>query len=255
MSSHGHSRERAHGSRARIVLAGLSGSITAVAVLLAAAAVLACTGGGGGHGSRHGGGSYGGSQRGGGSYSKGEHGSYDHGRSNASYNKGEHSSYDQGRSNASYDKSKGEGHGANGKGGGGNSANAHEHVTICHATPPDTAANGYVRISPSASGVYHGHYREHAADIIPPFTYNGQTYSLNWDSTGQAIWNNGCVVPDSATTTTTTSTSSGSGSSSSSGSSSTGGVASATATKSGVKAVTHRAHPARAKTGAASFTG
>src|SRR5579884_3534721 len=47
-----------------------------------------------------------------------------------------------------------------------------QHVTICHATgSPDTAGNGYVMISPSASGVYHGHLREHAADIIPPFTY------------------------------------------------------------------------------------
>src|SRR5207248_8742017 len=55
-------------------------------------------------------------------------------------------------------------------------------------TPPDTAANGYVMISPSASGVYHGHLREHAADIIPPFLYSGQTYSLNWDTTGQAIF-------------------------------------------------------------------
>jgi hypothetical protein len=81
----------------------------------------------------------------------------------------------------------------------GNSANAHEHVTICHATPPDTAANGYVRISPSAAGVYNGHLKEHAADIIPPFTYSGQTYSLNWDATGQAIWNNGCAVPSSST--------------------------------------------------------
>jgi hypothetical protein len=79
----------------------------------------------------------------------------------------------------------------------GNSANAQERVTICHATPPDTAANGYVQITLSASGAYHGHLREHAADIIPPFAYNGVTYSLNWDATGQAIFANGCVVPSS----------------------------------------------------------
>jgi hypothetical protein len=89
--------------------------------------------------------------------------------------------------------SKSNGNGASGSQG--NSANAHEHVTICHATPPDTAANGYVEISPSAAGVYNGHLKEHAADIIPPFTYSGQTYSLNWDANGQAIFANGCVVP------------------------------------------------------------
>lgn len=92
----------------------------------------------------------------------------------------------------------------NGNGKGGGSGNGATHVTICHATPPDTAANGYVRISPSASGVYHGHYREHAADIIPPFVYDGHTYSLNWTATGQAIWNNGCVVPSSTSGTTAT---------------------------------------------------
>ena len=134
----------------------------------------------------------------------------------------------------------------------GNSANAQRHVTICHATPPDTAAHGYVRISPSASGVYHGHLRQHQADIIPPFVYNGVTYSENWDATGQAIWNNGCVVPAASTTTTTTTTTAGSTTTTTSTAS---GVASATATKSGVKAVTHRARPARARTGAASFTG
>lgn len=91
----------------------------------------------------------------------------------------------------------------NGGGNAGGNGNGATHVTICHATPPDTAANGYVRISPSASGVYHGHLQEHAADIIPPFVYKGVTYSLNWDATGQAIWNNGCVVPSSTGGTTT----------------------------------------------------
>ena len=89
---------------------------------------------------------------------------------------------------------------------------AHLHVTICHATgTPDNAGNGYVMISPSASGVYHGHYRQHGADIIPPFTYNGQTYSLNWTATGQAIFNNGCrpvaaVAPTTQAQTLTTTT-------------------------------------------------
>jgi uncharacterized repeat protein (TIGR01451 family) len=94
----------------------------------------------------------------------------------------------------------------NGGGNAGGNGNGAQHVTICHATPPDTAANGYVRISPSASGVYHGHLQQHDADIIPPFVYKGQTYSLNWDANGQAIWNNGCLVPGSTTSGTTTDT-------------------------------------------------
>jgi hypothetical protein len=72
-------------------------------------------------------------------------------------------------------------------------------VTICHATgTPDNGANGYVSISPSVSGVLNGHLSQHEADIIPPFTVNGVTYSQHWDAAGQAIYNNGCVVPASA---------------------------------------------------------
>jgi len=68
------------------------------------------------------------------------------------------------------------------------------HVTICHAT--GSATNPYVRISPSVSGVYHGHLgHQDLRDIVPPFTYNGQTLSENWDSNGQAIYNNGCAAP------------------------------------------------------------
>jgi hypothetical protein len=133
----------------------------------------------------------------------------------------------------------------------GNSANAKQHVTICHAAPPDTfPAKHYVRISPSASGVYHGHLRQHDADIIPPFVYNGVTYSENWDATGQAIWNNGCVAPDSTTTTdtTTTTTTTTTGST-------TSGVAGASVTKGGVKAVTHSTTRAKPAAAAASFTG
>jgi hypothetical protein len=71
---------------------------------------------------------------------------------------------------------------------------AHEHVVICHATGSST--NPYVRISPSAAGVYHGHLgHQGGRDIVPPFIWNGQTFSENWDSNGQAIWNAGCAVP------------------------------------------------------------
>lgn len=91
------------------------------------------------------------------------------------------------------------------------------HVTICHRT--GSHSNPYVVISPSASGVYHGHYLEHNehavfpntagdgkwGDIIPPFQYQGVTYSLNWNADGQAIWSNGCrPLTNGGTTATTT---------------------------------------------------
>jgi hypothetical protein len=69
-------------------------------------------------------------------------------------------------------------------------------VTICHAT--GSATNPFVVITPSASGVYHGHLgssHQDGRDIIPPFTYNGQTYSQNWDAEGQAMWATGCQPP------------------------------------------------------------
>jgi hypothetical protein len=79
------------------------------------------------------------------------------------------------------------------------SASAHAHVVICHATGSST--NPYVRISPSAAGVFHGHLgHQDGRDIVPPFVWNGQTYSENWDANGQAIWNAGCAVPAAAAT-------------------------------------------------------
>jgi hypothetical protein len=88
------------------------------------------------------------------------------------------------------------------------------HVTICHRT--GSRHNPYVVISPSAAGVYHGHYSQHNehavfpntasdgkwGDIIPPFQYNGVTYSLNWNAAGQAIWSNGCAAAPTGGTTT-----------------------------------------------------
>jgi hypothetical protein len=74
---------------------------------------------------------------------------------------------------------------------------AHAHVTICHAT--GSSSNPYVRISPSASGVFHGHLgHQDGRDIVPPFTWKGQTHSENWDANGMAIYNAGCSAPATA---------------------------------------------------------
>jgi hypothetical protein len=69
-------------------------------------------------------------------------------------------------------------------------------VTICHATGSTT--NPYVVITPSASGVYHGHYRQHddlgQGDIIPSFTYDGVTSPASKPGAELAIAN-GCELP------------------------------------------------------------
>lgn len=73
------------------------------------------------------------------------------------------------------------------------------HHTICHAT--GSATNPYVVISPSVAGVFNGHLgADHQAgeDIIPPFTFNGEVYSQNWDAEGQAIVEADCQLPPGA---------------------------------------------------------
>ena len=85
---------------------------------------------------------------------------------------------------------------------------AHAHVTICHAT--GSSSNPYVRISPSASGVFHGHLgHQDGRDIVPPFTWKGQTYSENWDANGMAIYNAGCTAPATSATATPAASASG----------------------------------------------
>ncbi len=85
---------------------------------------------------------------------------------------------------------------------------AHAHVTICHAT--GSSSNPYVRISPSASGVFHGHLgHQDGRDIVPPFTWKGQTYSENWDANGMAIYNAGCTAPATPATATPAASASG----------------------------------------------
>ena len=84
---------------------------------------------------------------------------------------------------------------------------ADENDGLCHAT--GSATNPYVFIENiSSAGIYNGHFDEDGpgpeapgdhqnnADIIPPFTYQGETYSQNWDAAGQAIYNAGCKVED-----------------------------------------------------------
>jgi hypothetical protein len=74
---------------------------------------------------------------------------------------------------------------------GGISATAQQaHVDMCHAT--GSASNPFVLISPSASGAYHGHWSHHGGDIIPPFEFQGRTYSLNWFGESIDIFNNAC---------------------------------------------------------------
>lgn len=73
-----------------------------------------------------------------------------------------------------------------------------EKVELCHATGSET--NPFVLIEVSASGAFHGHLgdsHQDGNDIIPPFTYQGETYSQNWDAEGQAVYESGCeaLVP------------------------------------------------------------
>lgn len=77
-------------------------------------------------------------------------------------------------------------------------------VTLCHAMPPDTAANGWNQIIIDQDGAL-GHARQHTKDIIPPFSSGDDTFAgLNWDKMGQEIWNNGCTIPTPTPTPTPT---------------------------------------------------
>ena len=83
-------------------------------------------------------------------------------------------------------------------------------VEICHATPPDTAAHGWHRITVDVASVgyqHAGHQSKHDADIIPPYAYGSFTFAgKNWTSVGQAIWGNDCqaVAPTATPTATPT---------------------------------------------------
>lgn len=69
-------------------------------------------------------------------------------------------------------------------------------VTICHATGSET--NPFVVVTAAAAGVFNGHLgadHQNESDIIPPFSYQGVTYSQNWANASLAIHANGCVAP------------------------------------------------------------
>ncbi len=76
-------------------------------------------------------------------------------------------------------------------------------ITICHATPPDTAARGWTAVTVTEASVRFGHnHGAHRLDIIPAFTFQNTDYpGKNLDKvlrnghTGAEILENGCVVP------------------------------------------------------------
>lgn len=61
---------------------------------------------------------------------------------------------------------------------------------LCHKVDATT----YELLHLSKENVYNLHYLIHPDDVIPPFTFQQQTYSLNWDAEGQALYENGCVL-------------------------------------------------------------
>jgi hypothetical protein len=79
-------------------------------------------------------------------------------------------------------------------------------VSICHATPPDTAANGWSKqsISPSSAANPVPGHDGHAADIIPQFDFGGGiafagqnlTHDFGGGVTGQMILDNECENPE-----------------------------------------------------------
>jgi hypothetical protein len=87
----------------------------------------------------------------------------------------------------------------------GASESTEDHVTICHAT--GSSSHPFVVISPSSSGVFHGHMgHQDVRDVVPTFTYGGQTLSLNWTAQSQSLFGAGCGTESAPTTQVTTST-------------------------------------------------
>ena len=86
-------------------------------------------------------------------------------------------------------------------------------VTLCHATPPATAKNGWVQITVSTNAVTHAGHDGHADDIIPAFTYylrgtehhySGKNLATMFDGkSGQDVLASGCATQDSNSATRT----------------------------------------------------
>lgn len=82
-------------------------------------------------------------------------------------------------------------------------------VTICHATPPDSASNGWHEITVDIASIGYqqsGHQDQHNADIIPAYNYSdgfsfgGKNMGTNFDGhTGAEILANGCKLPQDPT--------------------------------------------------------
>lgn len=66
-----------------------------------------------------------------------------------------------------------------------------EHATVCHHT--GSSVNPFVTIHPSVNGAHNGHLR-HPDDVIPPFEYQGDTFSLNWPSNEVDVVDGECVL-------------------------------------------------------------
>lgn len=74
-------------------------------------------------------------------------------------------------------------------------------VRLCHA-PGGSGNYNDITVSVNGAGNPQGHTNQsHNDDIIPPYHWSGGVYpGQNW-VTGQAIWENGCVVPETGSIT------------------------------------------------------
>lgn len=75
-------------------------------------------------------------------------------------------------------------------------------VTICHATA--STANPYVKITVAVASLGNGHGNNgvNPGDIIPPTPGTDFPNGNNWNTTGQAIYNNNCSIPTATPTPT-----------------------------------------------------
>jgi hypothetical protein len=85
----------------------------------------------------------------------------------------------------------------------------HEKITLCHAKPADTAAQGWVEVEVDDNAVVtSAHFEEHDADIIPisPGVPDGKNLDTVFSGfTGSQILANDCVLPEPGVATATVS--------------------------------------------------